>query len=104
MRLLRVAATLLVSYFLLAPASAQSRDSTFHITPLHPVAELEREARAAMPPQETGSFLSPDLVEVITLDPTLKLDIRYATTNNFVSTPMYSQARAFLQRPAAEAL
>ena len=104
MRLLRVAATLLVSYFLLAPASAQSPDSTFHITPLRPVAELEREARAATPPHETGSFLSPDLVEVITLDPTLKLDIRYATTNNFVSTPMYSQARAFLQRPAAEAL
>ena len=32
------------------------------------------------------------------------LDIRYATTNNFLSTPFYSSARAFLQRPAAEAL
>src|SRR5262249_7759845 len=36
--------------------------------------------------------------------PTIKLDIRYATINNFLSTPMYSQARAFLQGPAGEAL
>jgi zinc D-Ala-D-Ala dipeptidase len=83
-----------------APAS----DSTFRITPLRPVAELEREALAAQPPHETGSFRTPDLVEVVTLDPTIKLDIRYATTNNFLSTPMYRQARAFLQRPAAEAV
>jgi len=32
------------------------------------------------------------------------LDIRYATTNNFMHRPVYRQARAFLQRPAAEAL
>src|SRR4030095_14834418 len=30
--------------------------------------------------------------------------IRYATTNNFTRRPVYKQARAFLQRPAAEAL
>ncbi len=88
------------------PAIAQSPapDSTFRITPLRPVAELEREARAAQPPKETGDFRQPDLVELITLDPTMRLDIRYATNNNFLSTPMYSQARAFLERPAAEAL
>jgi len=89
-----------------APAIAQSSatDTTFRITPLRPVAELEREARAAQPPKETGDFRQADLVELITLDPTIKLDIRYATTNNFLSTPMYSQARAFMERPAAEAL
>ncbi len=32
-----------------------------------------------------------------------QLDIRYATSNNFLGTPVYTQARAFLQRPAAEA-
>ena len=53
---------------------------------------------------EDGSFRKPELVELVKLDPTIKLDIRYATSNNFLSTPMYSQARAFLQRPAAEAL
>jgi zinc D-Ala-D-Ala dipeptidase len=44
------------------------------------------------------------LVELITLDPTIRLDIRYATTNNFTGRQLYSQPRAFLIRPAAEAL
>jgi zinc D-Ala-D-Ala dipeptidase len=45
-----------------------------------------------------------DLVEIVRLDSTIHLDIRYATANNFMKRPMYTQARAFLQRPAAEAL
>jgi D-alanyl-D-alanine dipeptidase len=98
-----------VGRFLLLPIVfaalfAQSPDSTFRITPLRPVAELEKEALAAQPPREAGNFRKPELVELVKLDPTIKLDIRYASTNNFLSTRMYSQARAFLQRPAAEAL
>jgi CubicO group peptidase (beta-lactamase class C family)/D-alanyl-D-alanine dipeptidase len=76
----------------------------FRIKPLKPVAELRKEALASQPPQESGVFKKPDLVELTSLDPTIKLDIRYATTNDFLSTPMYSQARAFVQRPAAEAV
>ena len=68
------------------------------------MAELLPAALAATPPAEQGSFRKADLVELIALDPTIKLDIRYATTHNFLGTPLYSQARAFLQRPAAEAL
>jgi D-alanyl-D-alanine dipeptidase len=91
--------------FIFAENQAQSTaESTFRITPVRPVRELERDARAAQPPQENGSFRKSELVELETLDHTIKLDIRYATSNNFLSTPMYSQARAFLQRPAAEAL
>ncbi|HEY6802762.1 MAG TPA: M15 family metallopeptidase [Pyrinomonadaceae bacterium] len=56
------------------------------------------------PPKEPGPFRQSDLVELIKLDPTIKLDIRYATKNNFLGKPVYKQARAFLQRPAAEAL
>ena len=59
---------------------------------------------ASHPPREKGTFRRPDLVELVLLDPTLKLDIRYAGSNNFLGRPVYSQARAFLQRPAAEAL
>ena len=56
------------------------------------------------PPRETGPFRKPDLVELRTLEETLHLDIRYATSNNFVGRPVYPEARAFLQRPAAVAL
>ena len=56
------------------------------------------------PPHEAGNFKETDLVELTKLDPTIKLDIRYATNNNFVGRPVYKEARAFLQRPAAEAL
>ena len=45
-----------------------------------------------------------DLIEIRKLDKTIKLDIRYATANNFVGRPVYPEARAFLQRPAAEAV
>jgi D-alanyl-D-alanine dipeptidase len=76
----------------------------FHIDPVKPVAELLPVALAATPPVEQGTFRAPDLVELATLDPRIKLDIRYATTHNFLGVPLYSQARAFLQRPAAEAL
>nr|AIA13767.1 D-ala-D-ala dipeptidase [uncultured bacterium] len=54
-----------------------------------------------------GTYLNKkeaDLIELIKLDNTIKLDIRYAASNNFVGKPVYPEARAFLQRPAAEAL
>lgn len=64
-------------------------------------------ACASGPPRERGDFLAPDLVElakVPELAESLRLDIRYATANNFTGRPIYAEARAFLQRPAAEAL
>ena len=76
---------------------------SFHMTPLKPVEELRRDALQAQPPDEAGKR-QPDLVEVVKLDPAIKLDIRYASDNNFMSTPFYTQARAFLQRPVAESL
>lgn len=45
-----------------------------------------------------------DLVEIASLDPTIGLDVCYARSDNFIGRPVYSEARAFLQRPAAEAL
>lgn len=59
---------------------------------------------AAKPPVEYGNFKNSDLVELIKLDSTIKLDIRYATGDNLTGRPVYTEARAFLQRPAAEAL
>ena len=76
----------------------------YHVTPAQPVAELREKALKLSPPSEPGPFRKSDLVELATLDPAIHLDIRYATANNFLSTPVYSEARAFMQRPAAEAL
>lgn len=90
--------------FAVLAAAAQERPRIFRITPVRPVAELRQEALRAQPPRETGDFRPFDLVDVAKLDPRIKLDIRYATSDNFLSTPVYSAARAFLQRPAAEAL
>jgi D-alanyl-D-alanine dipeptidase len=54
--------------------------------------------------QVRDTAMAKDLVELVRLDSTIHLDIRYATPHNFMGRPMYSRAQAFLQRPAAEAL
>lgn len=76
----------------------------FHVQPRETLDLLRREALAAQPPHESGEFRRPDLVDVSTLDPAIHFDIRYATKNNFLGEPVYSRAKAYLQRPAAEAL
>jgi len=76
----------------------------FQIRPSRPIDELRQEALAASPPHENGQFRAPDLVDLAALNATIHLDIRYATTNDFLGTPVYTQARAVLQRPAADAL
>lgn len=59
-------------------------------------------AQTAPPPEPNKR--EADLLELIKLDKTIKLDIRYATPNNFVGRAVYPEARAFLQRDAAKAL
>jgi D-alanyl-D-alanine dipeptidase len=74
------------------------------IKPARSLTEIRREALAASPPIEKGPFRKPELVELAALDNAIHIDIRYATSNDFLGMPVYTQARAFLQRPAAEAL
>ncbi|HKF51321.1 MAG TPA: serine hydrolase [Candidatus Acidoferrales bacterium] len=76
----------------------------FHVHPSKPLDELRKEALAVQPPHESGDFRKPDLVDISTLDPSIHLDIRYASTNDFLGEPVYTEAMAYLQRPAAEAL
>lgn len=77
---------------------------TFRIEPLRPIDDLRAGALTASPPAEPGNYRNADLVDLTTLDPSVKLDIRYASTNNFTGAIFYKQARAFMQRPAAEAV
>lgn len=65
---------------------------------------LRDAAMAASPPVEATKPRRSDLVELTTLDPSIRLDIRYASTNNFMAVPLYRSAAAFLQRPAALAV
>ncbi len=77
---------------------------TFKVTPLQMVDALRPAAMKLSPPREEGEFRPSELVELVKLDPTIKLDVRYASKNNFLDSPFYLQPRSFLQKPAAEAL
>ena len=48
--------------------------------------------------------LNANLVEIKKINPTIKLDIRYATTNNFTGKIIYPSARCFLEEEIAKAL
>ena len=99
----RVTATLVLLLVILG--CGQPGDALpFRIQPQRPVEQLEVEALAATPPVEEGQRLRPDLVDLSLLDSELRFDIRYAGSNNFMGTPFYRQAKAYLQRPVAEAL
>lgn len=45
-----------------------------------------------------------DLVNITTINPTIKLDIRYATENNFTKKVIYSSAQCYLRRAVAKKL
>ena len=78
---------------------------TFRITPRQPIAKVREVAtNATMPAKLRQANRKPDLVDVTSLDSSIKLDIRYASNNNFMNAAFYKQPRAFLQRPAAKAL
>ncbi len=65
---------------------------------------LRARALAATPPVETAEHKPADLVDLTTIDPTVRLDIRYAGHDNFMGLPLYERPAAYLQRPAAQAL
>jgi zinc D-Ala-D-Ala dipeptidase len=84
----------------------QSRRDLLSLLALTPLAACREPERAAKPSVErVPARVSPpgSLVELIKLDPVIKLDLRYATANNFTGRILYSQARAFLASAAAEA-
>jgi CubicO group peptidase (beta-lactamase class C family)/D-alanyl-D-alanine dipeptidase len=74
------------------------------IAPVRAIADLRQAALAATPPAESGRSARVDLMELRGLDSTIHYDIRYATANNFMGTPFYTSAHAFMQRPAAQAV
>lgn len=65
---------------------------------------LRRRALAATPPAEAASKRRSDLVALTGIDPSIKLDVRYAAADNFMGIVLYERSAAYMQRPAAEAL
>ena len=45
-----------------------------------------------------------DLVEVIKINQNIKIDIKYATANNFTKQILYSSAKCYLRKAVAEKL
>ena len=77
---------------------------TFKINPIKPIDELREVAEKSDPPQENLISEKFDLVEIKSIDKSIKYDIRYASENNFMGSKFYKSSSAFLQKPAAEAL
>jgi D-alanyl-D-alanine dipeptidase len=55
-------------------------------------------------PAQSDATTAETLVDIETVSPTIVLDMRYATDNNFLRQPVYSQARCLLRRPVAQQL
>lgn len=51
------------------------------------------------PPSDPKATRTADLVELVKLDPAIKLDIRYAGTNNFLGKPVYRKPARFSSGP-----
>ena len=57
--------------------------------------QLRAAALAAKPPAEPSPRRAFELVDLATLDPGIKFDIRYASSNNFIGFPLYERPAAF---------
>jgi len=90
---------------LIAACSVACNETTVAVSD---VPKVDRETTPSPDPVQTPTpeqkIKEAGLVELTRLEPSIKLDIRYATTNNFVGRVIYKEARAFMQRPAADAL
>jgi zinc D-Ala-D-Ala dipeptidase len=90
-----------------AQLSRRAVISSMMIAPLIGCArgEPERSAPSPSTADATARAHPPTgLVELVKLDPDIRLDIRYATSQNFTGKILYKQPRAFLQSAAARAL
>ena len=83
------------------PADPQGQ---MRVAPVRPIPEVLSDALRAEPPAESGEFSASDLMDLVGLEPTIRLDLRYASPNNFLGHPFYSVARAQLQRSVADAV
>ncbi len=76
----------------------------FRIQMQNSLAELKQIAATSQAPTQPANLRKPELTNLRSLSTTIQFDIRYATSNNFMGAPLYSQKAAYLQQPAAQAV
>jgi len=97
--------------------SAKSAEEAEELTTLEKTEDLAEIAapppattqlKSAAPVQSTRNVSKPvlpkDFVDITTLDPSIRLDIRYATDQNFTKSKIYDCPKCLLRPEAAEAI
>ena len=79
-------------------------DETFYITPIKDVSELREISKNSNPPALDSLDSHKKLIDLKKLDNNFKLDIRYASSNNFMRSQFYENEKAFFNSNAADRL
>ncbi len=79
-------------------------DDTFYIIPIKDISELREISKNSNPPILDSLDSHKKLVDLKKLDDEFQLDIRYASTNNFMRSKFYKNERAFFNMSAADRL
>ena len=83
---------------------SKKSDETFYITPIKEISELRKISKNSKPPTLDSLDSHKKLIDLKKLDAEFKLDIRYASTNNFMRSKFYVNERAFFNMSAADRL
>ena len=83
---------------------SKNSDETFYITPIKEISELREISKNSNPPSLDSLASHKKLIDLKKLDEEFKLDIRYASSNNFMRSKFYENERAFFDIYAADRL
>ena len=83
---------------------SNNSDDTFYIIPIKEISELREISKNSNPPILDSLDSHKKLVDLKKLDDEFQLDIRYASTNNFMKSKFYKNERAFFNMSAADRL
>ena len=83
---------------------SNNSNDTFYIIPIKEISELREISKNSNPPILDSLDSHKKLVDLKKLDDEFQLDIRYASTNNFMRSKFYKNERAFFNMSAADRL
>ena len=83
---------------------SEPKQDTFYIDPVKEISELKNISLNSPTPKLDSIDSHLNLVDLKKIDNKLKLDIRYASENNFMRSKFYNSSRAFLNSEAAQNL